>query len=178
MTNSKSFWETRKTWKFEVFSDREFQTEETWEIQSLFKQGRLENLEYFQTAIIPDRENLKNSKSFQTGNWLPDLRTYPALKKNWVWGMSFGGGGLLYISKNFIPPRSHQNFITYATLWMKMYCRSEMDQKCILRLKTPSRDPQNISTYLQDHLRPPRSSLKNHEKSHFLVVFPYKGPKG
>ena len=58
------------------------------------------------------------------------------------------------------------------------YCESYTGLKCILGLKKPSRGPKNISTYLKQHVRSRRSSLKKHEKSHFLVIFHYKSLKG
>ena len=50
-------------------------------------------------------------------------------------------------------------------------CRLDSGQKCILRLKIPSRGPKNISKYLQDHLRPLRSSLKKSWKITFWGHF-------
>ena len=49
----------------------------------------------------------------------------------------------------------------------------ETSQKYVLRLKIPSRDPKNISKYLQDHLRPLRSSLKKSWKITSGGHFPF-----
>ena len=61
-------------------------------------------------------------------------------------------------------------------------CRLKPSQERILGLKTPSRclktlsrGPENIFTYIQYHLRKLRSSLKNHEKSHFIAILLHKG---
>ena len=67
-----------------------------------------------------------------------------------------------------------------ATFWDEndiFYCESYTGPKCVLRIKTPSKDRKNISTYLKHHLRPRRSSLKKSWKITFFSHFPLQAPK-
>ena len=73
---------------------------------------------------------------------------------------------------SFSPP--NWDFESKSQFWYEnvlVYCDSETHQKCILGLKTPSRGSKNISTYLQNHLRAPGSSLTKSQKIAFLSDF-------
>ena len=61
---------------------------------------------------------------------------------------------------------------------ISFYCESYMDPICILGFKKLSGSLENISTYLQYHLRTPRSSLKKSWKISFFYSFSSQELKG
>ena len=90
----------------------------------------------------------------------------------WKKSKKWGRGRVLRV-KCYILDENTMNLTYFSILTIWMGCCPKMFLKSILTLKIHSRGPKNTCTYVGYHLRTLRSSLKNHQKSHFLIIFAY-----